>query len=145
MYENLIKEILSYFSITKPPVKPDLIAYGLGIDITVEKLPEKVSGLLYLSPKIQVIIVNREHPRVRQRFTVAHELGHFFLHQKNPVYTEYLDKEEDTFEYEANTFAGNLLLPDFMLKKYIYLPLEKIADIFFVSKSTVEHRLKYFK
>ncbi|WP_460881211.1 ImmA/IrrE family metallo-endopeptidase [Pontibacter rugosus] len=62
---------------------------------------------------------------VRQRFTIAHELGHFVLHQK---YSElFIDKEKPLFrnqesstgehkrEKEANAFAAAILMPQFLI------------------------------
>jgi len=63
-----------------------------------------------------LIIVKKDEHRHRQRFSIAHELGHWFLHH-NLAYDECTDQGEpfDAFrrivEYEANEFAGELLMP----------------------------------
>lgn len=139
MYEDLVREILLYFSTGKPPVKPDVIACGLGLEVIFSTLPQKVSGLLYVGKNLQVIIVNGSHPIVRQRFTIAHELGHFFLHPKSSFL---LGKEDKKIYSEANDFAGTLLLPYFLLERYLHLPWSKISRIFMVSQETLRKRLE---
>jgi Zn-dependent peptidase ImmA (M78 family)/transcriptional regulator with XRE-family HTH domain len=52
-----------------------------------------------------VLIVDRALPGDRQRFTVAHELGHVLLHHQR------LDITDSEAEAEANRFAGSLLFP----------------------------------
>ena len=62
----------------------------------------------------------------RQRFTIAHELGHFILHRgqqqrfncdKQSVHTG-IDTLRD-IEREADDFAGNLLMPGDLLRDWI--------------------------
>lgn len=64
----------------------------------------------------------------RLRFTVAHELAHYFLHREVPRaahfaslpdfarWTENYSGRKYTIEQEANEFAGRLLVPDARLK-----------------------------
>ena len=62
----------------------------------------------------------------RLRFSIAHELGHYILHKylyheneltiSNPkeyydFITKFPEKEYRSFEYQANQFAGRLLVP----------------------------------
>jgi Zn-dependent peptidase ImmA (M78 family) len=65
----------------------------------------------------------REQPETRRRFSVAHELGHLFLHmgyiidlQKWGKIDEYKDSPKYRYgfteeEYEAHEFAAALLMP----------------------------------
>lgn len=54
-----------------------------------------------------IIAFSGDDPGDRQRFTIAHELGHLLLH--SPLRQEELDV--DQAESEAHQFAGALLLP----------------------------------
>ena len=66
---------------------------------------------------------NSAHASVRQRFTVAHEIGHYMLHVKNAHSRLFLDRYvvyrrddqsstgNDREEIEANAFAAALLMP----------------------------------
>lgn len=64
-----------------------------------------------------VIYVRKEDPFTRRRFTIAHELGHFFLHLgegnrriTNPLHRAGVDPDAQ-MEREANQFAASLLMP----------------------------------
>jgi Zn-dependent peptidase ImmA (M78 family) len=79
----------------------------------------------------------------RQRFTIAHELGHLLLHEAGAEY------RDDTFrgtpkEYEANAFAADLLMPLWMLDpaaaKWGRHP-GYLAQIFGVSEQAMSIRL----
>ncbi len=68
----------------------------------------------YYDPRTKTIFVNKRDPASRQRFTVAHELGHYILHKgTNNRYDEYhrYTPEEVKREFEANDFAAKLLMP----------------------------------
>lgn len=50
----------------------------------------------------------------RDRFTIAHEIGHLFLHRPGSVSYARADKKIKPYqdpEWQANTFAGELLVP----------------------------------
>lgn len=64
----------------KPPIAVDDLAdllYLLAIDVTLE-LPSNLAGRLYAEQRI-IEVRRNDHPR-RQRFTIAHEVGHYRLH-----------------------------------------------------------------
>src|SRR3989339_845568 len=96
------------------------------------------------------IYVNVDDPYPRQVFTVAHELGHYFLHADKHQEIYYrkeltrLDGENPPQESEANWFAASLLMPKKLILKYWELTqdIEKLAQIFGVSPSAVYFRLK---
>ena len=56
-------------------------------------------------PDAHVIVVNRDHTRVRQRFTIAHEVGHMVLDVSPDV-----DQEKAAYR-----FAGAFLMPEEVL------------------------------
>lgn len=105
------------------------------------------------------IYVNRKHPRNRQRFTVAHEIGHYISYLKNSYSKEELKSnggfEDQAISYrqegiqsnaetEANLIAAELLMPRKMVDKLIGegLTPEEMAELFFVSPSAMTIRLK---
>src|SRR5262245_38116247 len=58
----------------------------------------------------------------RYRFTVAHEIGHFCLHQSKVIDREVLRRDfgvwnDASEEAEANYFAAELLMPEFLLDR----------------------------
>lgn len=85
----------------------------------------------------ETVITYKPTNKYRDKFTIAHELGHIFLHFKKGIEFCFVDKEiEDKttqileaarlsssnnfkLEEEANKFAGELLIPKFILEKLI--------------------------
>jgi predicted Zn peptidase len=63
------------------------------------------------------IVVNKVESKVRQRFTLAHELGHLILGHKGESFRrmysgEYKETFERMKEVAANKFAANLVMPE---------------------------------
>jgi Zn-dependent peptidase ImmA (M78 family) len=134
------------------PVDPVRIARALGVDVFEAELDSSVSGaIVKQTNRDPTILMNqRDHPN-RQRFTAAHELGHYVLHQNDPEEYEYVDyrdedastgsKEEEVF---ANQFAAHLLMPaDVVTKRYRggATPVE-LAYEFRVSQEAMVNHLK---
>lgn len=114
------------------PVPVETLAKSLGLKVTPHVLPENISGMLEPVPGGGFrIIVNAFHPATRQRFTIAHELGHYILH-RHLIGTGLGDdrayRSADTGRYrnmaigpqqetEANRFAASLLMPTELVKQ----------------------------
>jgi Zn-dependent peptidase ImmA (M78 family)/DNA-binding XRE family transcriptional regulator len=86
---------------------PDLIdtleSQGIMVISTAVKNDEKFDGLTSVVNDIPLIVVDANWVGDRQRFTLAHELGHLLL--KNRI------AESDNEEKWCNHFAGAFLLP----------------------------------
>lgn len=67
-------------------------------------------------PRRPVIIISDGKPGDRQRFNLAHELGHLAMHGSFP---QGLKKVED----EANLFAGEFLMPEETMRREIIPPV----------------------
>ncbi len=114
------RRVLEEAGIDTPPVDPELVAKHLGVQVKFEPLNE-ISGLTFHGDKGNRIIVNDSHPPNRRRFTLAHEIGHFLLHQGRQLVVDSSVRVSrrddlsslatDSQEIEANTFAANLLMP----------------------------------
>ena len=125
---RIAETLLRNHKIAAPAVPVEQIAKSEGLEIAYHDLEDNVSGLLirreHGSP---VIAVNVRHHKHRQRFTIAHELGHYLLHQDRP--TVFVDQllvhfraersasRADPREAEANTFAAALLMPEQLLQQ----------------------------
>lgn len=89
----------------------------------------------------------------RRRFTIAHEIAHCCLHTENLIdhHVELRDnfKALSGKEYEANVFAGALLIPkdalDKVYEQLIVPSLETLSKIFRVSTTVMVARLDYLK
>lgn len=123
------------------------LAYSIGIQIEYLPLPEGTSGFLRRSGGNWLIGVNSMHHSNRQRFTIAHELGHYFLHRDHG---EFIDRalfrkelQSDRREFEANSFASRLLMPagDFEdVSQRFNSDLDLVARQFGVSSAAAKFR-----
>lgn len=61
----------------------------------------------------RIIFFDDQTSEARQRFSIAHELGHIVLHQPTAptVYNREISPNDDPVESEANIFASRLLAP----------------------------------
>ncbi len=125
--ENITSKLLFKHHILKPSVPVDSLAVHEGISLTSHDLGDSVSGILVVKDGKGVIGYNVNHPKVRRRFTIAHELGHYILHRHTANREEvFIDKDfivkfrdkSNTYskaelkqESEANSFAASLLMP----------------------------------
>ena len=87
----------------------------------VGDVDEELAGFLFVTPSVGLVFVNASDPVPRQRFTAAHELGHFVLHRSEmggrvsiadtPAEIELTEEQTSCHESEANRFAVELLMP----------------------------------
>lgn len=124
-------DLLKRYDASQLPIDVYQIAETLGIAIQFEELDDDVSGLLLIENDQATMAINEtQHPN-RQRFTIAHEIGHFMLHRQSEN-SLFVDKKyevyrrdekssdgDDRQEREANRFAAALLMPKEILKKEI--------------------------
>jgi Zn-dependent peptidase ImmA (M78 family) len=117
------------------------IKEGIFKDANISGLYDRKSNSIYLS---------KTEPYERKAFTIAHELGHFLLHENNLGEIFYrstmisLDETTQKDEAEANCFAASLLIPEEQLREYWELTHDfgKLAKIFGVSNSAIFFRAK---
>lgn len=119
------KDVLRKFG-DDVPVDVTAIAKANGIDVQLQGLEDEVSGMLLVRDGRPIICINAHHHPNRQRFSLAHELGHFLLHrEKEPFFidaavffrSEGATPETWAQERAANAFAAELLLPERKLKE----------------------------
>ena len=155
------RRLLNAARIHKPPVPLEQIANYLDIKIDSSDLGDDCSGVLIRQGDRAVIGVNRsDHPN-RRRFTIAHEIGHYVMHERDTyVDTGYrvnfrdLDSGSGTKseEIEANRFAAALLIPGPMVKRafddFAFElagtgddELRELANLFGVSTQAMAYRL----
>lgn len=112
--------------------EPTELADYLGISILYEYLGNN-NGLYINQNGCKFILVNEILDYYDRRVVIAHELGHAVLHDNlNMTYLEnntYYSR--DKFEYQANYFAANLLLPDGFENdiEFIGKSIKQIADM----------------
>ena len=111
------------------PVDVEQVAQQLNIIIRMQELEEHVSGVLVIKEGRAVSGVNKDHHPHRQRFTIAHEIGHYLLHRESgrvfidaaPVFfrDENAASGRDPQEIAANQFAAELLMPRRELRELV--------------------------
>ena len=154
---------LSLVKVENAPVPVETIARIAGVKVQKVPTDDELSGFLYRDIKhdTSIIGINANHSRNRQNFTLAHELGHFFLHKFEDVHvdrsfriklrSQVSSDGTDVEEIEANLFAAELLMPNYMLESDIEEfdgvdDDESIADLankYGVSTQAMMFRLAY--
>lgn len=167
-FERLAWTTISRYSLEKrTPIDVEFLASSLGIEIKYEKFAEDLSGVLVKRPEKTVIGVNSAHAITRQRFTVAHELGHYLLKHRGDVFVDstlhgnsvvvHRDGKSSlgthAWEVHANRFAAALLMPQPLVQQHIEklvarksdVPMDslvaELAKTFLVSRQAMEYRL----
>lgn len=168
--ENIAEKVLDQAGITELPIKADHIAEFIcdlefkwldldklssnGIVLAVISFGE---GKIYLNKSKELELKNNLG---RLNFTLAHELGHWFLHkdlsqeilpgfEEKILICRGINVQTDRKEREANIFAAYLLMPEKLVVdqlKFLKYPLneydlKQIANTFRVSKQALEIRL----
>jgi len=153
--QSKARQVLDEFYGSGPvvlPVNVVEIANSHGIDVLRadfgKDLEENVFGLIMKDHDNVLIYVNKKNAYVRRRFTIAHELGHYFLHHENSNEFGYMDlrsTKRTHEETEANRFAEELLMPEDELRlehaKLMFPTAERLSEIFQVSKQAMKYRL----
>lgn len=113
--EEAAERLRELWDLGEDPI-PDLCEFleEKGLKVCALPLPENVSGVQAQvrsasEEHLPVIVVNRRHPGERQRFTMAHELGHLYLRVGGG-----LDPEA-----ACHRFAGAFLVPSKMLLREV--------------------------
>lgn len=166
-YQNLVKRITGYLEeaeVYTPPVPIEKIARLKGAEVIPYELGDEISGILVINDQKGIIGYNPSDSKRRQRFTIAHELGHYLLHHNSKdlfldrdfLVVKYRGKKvysrsELRQESEANAFAASILMPKSLiiaeLEKEEYSKLkeneliEELAKAFDVSVHAMTYRL----
>lgn len=151
------------------PIDLEVVAKHLAIRVLYEDMADDMSGLLVVKAGKRAVGVNRTHHHNRQRFTIAHEIGHFVLHHKSfvdPKNDLHWDKKWAYFrssadlpsdkqdEYEANQFAAELLMPEALLRDFVKreridlsddIEFSRLAEALEVSQQALTIRLMVLK
>ncbi|HEN0383129.1 TPA: ImmA/IrrE family metallo-endopeptidase [Streptococcus agalactiae] len=104
----------------------------------------KIEGLTIIDSSGISISYEKDNPKVKQNFTLCHELGHFLLQHEGTYFTETADTQEMTDEREANVFSAVILMPDIVLLSKIYYScdsFEQVQESLSVSKQALYFRL----
>lgn len=161
--EERAQQVLEAANALQRPVPLENVARYLELEVEEAFLGDDVSGILIVEHGKGRIGFNINHSSVRQRFSIAHEMAHFVLHQtKAPLfidksYTIYHRDErsssgENLQEIQANQFAAALLMPEALVREALTeldfdlgdedgVALNRLAEQFQVSRQAMSFRL----
>ncbi len=155
---NIILRGLSEISL---PIKIDDIAKSRGLTIIPYPLGDDVSGVLSIKDGKGTIGFNEKESKVRKRFTIAHELGHFELHKdKSDLFVDkqFIYRSQNSgntpvnqqMEQEANIFASAILMPTEFVRREVDKrnidltneeAIKELAKLFEVSSTAMSIRI----
>ena len=91
-----------------------------GIRTGLISVPAGVSGLMISDPSVGLfLVVNRDHPPVRQRFSWCHEYAHLLLDRARLGHVSRESERADLLEVRANVFAANFLMPEDGVRQFV--------------------------
>jgi Zn-dependent peptidase ImmA (M78 family) len=150
--KQMAEELLRAFGITKPDhIDVQGIAARLNIDVIPGGLVGAVARLTLANGRGIIRLNHSNTVSNRIRFSIAHELGHHQLHVRHLMLA--CDENalrafhsEAGLEYQANIFAGFLLMPDAFLARYevatsvSWKSIQEVATDFQVSREAAAIR-----
>lgn len=160
LINNLTQDIIELYSIQIPIKNINDVVTKLGgrveESIDIENMSD---GSIKKQDNGFIIKVSPFQSTERKKFTIAHELGHLFLHMGYRINSELWDKQKNEtyyrsgdslMEYQANEFAAALLMPKNSYKEIMNqytigneVETDKVADYFGVSISAASNRGKF--
>jgi len=136
------------------PVRVEAIARDLGITVSQDVMEADVAGKITRDTSGRSssgfsIYLNGRDPLRRQRFTLAHELGHYMLHRDligDGLVDDamYRSKLGDWYERQANRWAADTLMPGGLVRGLYrggMVSLANLAHTLDVSESAIRIRL----
>lgn len=132
------------------PIEPVVQTLGGKIGyLDIDQWYSSTSGSLEVQAgKGFTIYISAFSGPLRNRFTIAHELGHFFLHSHagaKSIKVERRDGVSDRVEWEANWFAAGFLMPETLFRQIVDendAEIDRIAAHFQVSLQAAKTRMK---
>jgi Zn-dependent peptidase ImmA (M78 family) len=130
------------------------VANLLNIKVSRYPFSDDVSGVFFKKGSQLFLGVNENHHEHRQRFTIAHEIGHYILHANETLHYDVRSELESVHfraenisnvgEIEANHFAAELLMPEDIVYRCIQSgmhSIKELAEVFNVSENAMRYRL----
>jgi Zn-dependent peptidase ImmA (M78 family) len=133
------------------PVDVFALADKLGIEVHLRTLPNKVAGIYLRINGYPHMIINRDHPESRKRWSVAHEIAHHLDSEgsRNTVHFYVKGDRSRKIERECDQFAAEILMPSWVIVGECiaarYTPAAEKVEIlsrkFGVSRQAIRRRL----
>lgn len=120
---------------------PFLLADTIGLNILFHDLPAAVDAYRLKN----ILVLNKNLDQENQKWILAHEIGHYFLHGPNETLANYLKNPlliKSKIEKEADIFASELLLADIENYRIEGLSAAQLSALFSVPEKYVEYKFK---
>lgn len=148
----IARDVLNKYWNFDIPVDVEKIARHMGVSVHyyphLGRPEDDISGSFRIVNNKPICEIRNSDASVRQRFTLAHELGHFVLNHGAAFRdnaANFNSYTTDYREYEANQFAAELLMPENAIDYFVRqsnLTVGQLAAKFNVSGAAMEFRLK---
>lgn len=110
---------------------PGVVETAFGVDVAIAPLGDGFDGLAATTDGVAIILAAPTPIWARQRFTIAHELGHILaadhqdLHLDEDIYAR--GHRFDPTEVQANAFAAAFLMPEGEIRARVMKEFDKSA------------------
>ena len=160
LINNLTQDIIDLYNIQIPIQNIDEVVKKIGgrVEESLD-IDNMFDGSIRKQDDGFIIYISPFQSTERRKFTIAHELGHLFLHMGYRINSDLWNKQMDAtyyragdslLEYQANEFAAALLMPKKIYKVIMdqhtignEVETDKIASYFGVSISAASNRWKF--
>lgn len=132
--EKRAANLLARHGVATAPTPVEQIARAEGIQVVRSPASGTESAFLLRDGRRVIIGVNSRTSSTRQRFSIAHELGHWDLHEGEPLIVDHtirINKRNevssaatDWQEIEANAYAAELLMPRNLVQRAVERELD---------------------
>ena len=155
------EQVLKESGVATRPVQLEQILKHFGIRIYSLPANADIFGAIVREREHVIIAINPKQHVHRQRFTIAHELGHYFCHSGDDAPAQFVDGDfrlhwrnsessrgVNWQEIEANRYAAALLMPENLLRKDVDQfgriddsVVQRLASLYRVSRVSMQYRL----
>ncbi len=141
---DVVWKLLIDLEVSELPVPIVKICRELGIKVKYFNLSEETDGVSLFIEGVPYILIDRKVSPERQRFTIAHELGHILLGHvgKYNLVNREITPSDNPIEQAANVFASRLLAPACVLWGCGVTKAQQIAKMCHISKTASEYRME---
>ena len=143
-----VKQVLKQSSVKEAPVDLERVLASLRLHHERPwHLSTDVWDALTRSGRGRTRLKRQERaPTARERWRLAHEIGHHVLHGGEPIPRQ-VQWEKNELELEADQFAAEILMPEGLVAKAVkdlngQIDIEETARTFRVGRQEMEKRLR---
>jgi Zn-dependent peptidase ImmA (M78 family)/DNA-binding XRE family transcriptional regulator len=143
--EEAARAFRAHLGLTGPIPDLHALVQKYGVQVLEATLPEDVSGIYVRGERgEESLLIQPEDTDGRQRFSLAHELGHALLDIKEQTIVSERNSTQ-ALEVRANAFAGELLLPGSELRAYCKRRGKEPGELDFIQVADLaaEYHLTY--